>query len=94
MKTIKDYHELFLKCDVLLLADIFEKFSNNSLKSYGLCPNHYLSAPGLSWGEMLNMTKVKLELISDPDMYIFFEKGMRGGVCYISNRYSKAKIKN
>ena len=48
-----------------------------------------VSAPALSWDAMLNMRKIKLELISDPDMYIFFEKGMRGGVSYISNRYSK-----
>ena len=47
-KMMKDYHELYLKCDVLLLADVFEKFRNNSLKNYGLCPCHYLSKPGLS----------------------------------------------
>ena len=93
MKTMKDYHVLDLKCDVLLLADVFEKFRNNSLKNYGLCPSHYLSAPGLSWGAMLKMTKIKLELITDPDMYIFFEKGARGGIAYISNRYSKANNK-
>ena len=49
-----------------------------------------MSAPALSWDAMLNMTKVELKLISDPDVFIFFEKGMRGGVSYISNRYSKA----
>ena len=49
MKTIKDYHYLYLNCDVLLLADGFEKFRNNSLKDYGLCPSHYLSALALSW---------------------------------------------
>ena len=47
MKMMKDYHELYLKCDVLLLADVFEKFRNNNLKNYGLCPGYYLSAPGL-----------------------------------------------
>ena len=87
---MKDYDDLYLKCDVLLLADVFEKFRNNSFKNYGLCPSHYLSAQALSWDAMLNMTKLKLELISNSDMYIFFEKGMRGGVSYISNRYSKA----
>ena len=56
-------------------------------------PTLYLSAPALCWDAMLNMTKVELELISDLDMYIFFEKGMRGGVSYISNRYSKANNK-
>ena len=90
MKTVKDYHNLCLKCDVLLLADVFEKLRNNSLKNYGLCPSHYLSASALSCDAMLNMKKVELKLIPDPDMFIFPEKGMRGGVSYISNRYSKA----
>ena len=90
MKTMKDYHDLYLKCDLLLLADVFEKCRNNSLKNYGLCPSHHLSAPALSWDAMLKMTKIKLELISDPDIYIFFERGMRGRVSNISNRYSKA----
>ena len=85
MKTMKDYHKLYLKCDILLLADVFEIFRNNSLKNYGLCPSHYLSAPALTWDAMLNMTKVELELILDLDMYIFFEKGTRGGASYISN---------
>ena len=93
MKAMKDYHNLYFKCDVLLLVDVFEKLRNNSSKNYGLCPSHYLSAPALSWDALLNITKVKLELISDPAMYTFFEKGMRGGVSYISNRYSKANNK-
>ena len=62
MKTMKDYHDLYLKCDVLLSADVFKKFRNNSLKNYGLCPSHYLSAPGLSWDAMLKMTKLSLNL--------------------------------
>ena len=75
------------------LADVFEKFRKNSLKNYGLCPSHCLSAPGLSWDTVLNMSKVELELIPDPDMLIFFEKGMKGGISYISNRYNKANNK-
>ena len=58
MKAKKDYHDLYLKCDVLLLADVFERFRNNSLKNYRLCPSHYLSAPSLSWNAMLKMTKI------------------------------------
>ena len=85
-----DYHNLYLNWDILLLAEVFEKFRNNSLKNYGLCPNHYLRAPVLSWDEMLNVTKSELELISDNDIYFFFEKWMRGGVSYISKKYSKA----
>ena len=87
------YPDLHLKCDILLLKDVFEKFRNNSLKNYGLYPSHYLSTPTLSWVLMLNMRKVELELIQDPEMYIVFEKGMRVGVFYISNRYNKANNK-
>ena len=58
MKTIKEYHDFHLKWDVLLLADVFEKFRNNSLRNYGLCPSHYLNAPILSWDTMLKMTKI------------------------------------
>ena len=87
MKMMKYYHDFYLKFDILLLVDVFEKFRNKSLKNYGLCPNYYLSAPALSLDAMLNMIKVKLELISDP------EKDMRGGVSYIFNRYSKVNNK-
>ena len=89
LEEIMDYHALYLKCDALLLADVFEKIRNNNLKNHGLCPDHYLSAPALSWDAMLNMTKMELELITDPDMYIFFENGTRGGISNISNTYSK-----
>ena len=90
-KKPKDQHNLYLKCDALLLADVFEKFKNNSLKNYGLCPSHYLSTPGLSWDAVLKIPKFELELIPDPDIYVFFGKGTRCGIPYISNRYSKVK---
>ena len=54
MKTMKDYHDLYLKYDVLSLAEVFQKFRNNILKNYGLCPSYYLSAPDLSWNAMTN----------------------------------------
>ena len=79
-----------MKKDVLLLADVFEKFISTSFKYYNLDPSHYFSAPGLSWDAMLKMTKIELEKISGPDKYIFIEKGMRGGISYINKRYSKA----
>ena len=82
-----------VNCDVLLLADVFEEFRNNSLNNYELCLSHYLTAPSLSWHTMLKMTKVVLELIPDLDMYILFEKGTRRGISYVSNRYSKANNK-
>ena len=62
MKKMKDYDDLYLKCYVLILPDVFEKFRNNSLKNYGLCLSHYLSAPGLSWDAMFKMTKLSLNL--------------------------------
>ena len=63
MKTVKDYHDLYSKCDILLLVDVFEKFRNNSLKNYRLCTSHYLNAPGLILDAMLKMKKSELELI-------------------------------
>ena len=72
---------------------MFETFRNKNLENYGLCPSHYMSAPGLSWDTMLKMRKIELELIPDQDMFIFFNKGTRGGISYISNRYSKANNK-
>ena len=83
-----------MKKDVLLLADVFGKFISTSLKYYNLDPYHYFSAPGLSWDAMLKMTKVERKKISDPNKYIFIEKGMRGGISYINKRYSKAKSAN
>ena len=94
MKTKKNYHHLYLKCDALLLADVFEKIRNNGWKNYALCQSHYFSGPGLSWDGMFKRTKIKLQLIMDPDMYIIFEKDTRDGISYISNRYSKTNNKN
>ena len=87
---MKDFYNLYLKCDVLLLADIFENFRNNRLKNYGLCLSHFLSATALIWDGILNILKVELGFIPDPNMYLFFEEGMRSRVSYISKRYSKS----
>ena len=74
MKTMKDYHDLYLKCDNLLLADVFEKIRNNGLKNYRLSPSHYFSTPGLSWDAVLKMAQIKFEIISDPDTLYFLKK--------------------
>ena len=92
MKNMGDYHYHYFKKDVLLLADVFEKFIDTFLKYYELDPCHYFSDPGLSWDAMLKMTGVKLEKISDIDQYLFIEKGRRGVSC-IARRYAKAKNK-
>ena len=88
-----DYDDHYLKKDVLLLVDVFEKFIATCLKYYGLNPCHYFSSPGLSWDAMLKTTGVKLEKISDIDKYLFIEKGLWGGISYIAKRYAKANNK-
>ena len=93
MKTFLDYHELYNETDVLLLADVFENFRDLCLKIYGLDPAHYFTAPGLAWDACLKLTKVELELLSDPDMLLMWERCIRGGISMISNRYGKANNK-
>ena len=86
MKMMKVYHNLYLKYNVLLLANLLKNFRNNSLNIYELCPGH-LSTPPLSWDAMLNMTNIELELISGAGIYFFFEKGMKGGVIWLYDFY-------
>ena len=93
IKTMGEYHDLYFKSDVLLLADVFESFRKTCLQYYKLDPYHCFTSPGLSWDAMLKMTNIKLELMVDVDMFQFIENGMRGGVSYIANRYGKANNK-
>ena len=92
-KTIRDYHNLYLITDVLILADLFENFRVNCLKHYKLDPAHYYTSPGLAWDACLKETGQKLELISDYDMLMMFEQGIRGGITHISKRYAEANNK-
>ena len=90
-KTLRQCHDLYLKTDVLLLFDVFEKFISVCLRDYGLDPRHYFSICGLSWDAILKFTAGgKLEKIHDIDVHLFLEKGLKGGVSYISKRYSKS----
>ena len=75
---------------VLLLADVFENFRNVCLDKYGLDPAHYYSSPGLSWDALLKKTGVELELLTDLDMHLFIERGIRGGISMSSKRSAKA----
>ena len=90
MKTMRDYHDLYLKSDVLLLSDVFENFRDVCLSNYRLDPMFYYTAPGLAWDACLKITKVRLELLHDYEMLMMVEKGIRGGVSMISTRYGKA----
>ena len=75
------------------MADVFENFRDICIKNYNLDPAHYYTAPGLAWDAALKSTKVELELLSDMDMLLMVEKGIRGGVSMISNRYGKSNNK-
>ena len=88
MKTFKDYHELYNVTDVLLMADVFENFRDNNLKIYGLDPGHYFTVLGC-----LKITGVELELLTDPDMLLMWERCITGGISMISNRYGEANNK-
>ena len=89
-QSLGDYHDLFLRSDVLLLADVFENFRDICLNYYKLDPAHFYISPGLSWQACLRMTNMEMVLLTDPDWYLFIEEGLRGGISMISNRYSKA----
>ena len=89
-KTLGDYHDLYVKTDVALLADVFENFRKLCLQQYGLDPAHYFTSPGLSWDALLKKTGVELELFTDVEMHMFVERGIRGGISMVSKRYAKA----
>ena len=92
-KTIKDYHDLYLKSDVLLLADVCENFRKTCLKHYNLDPAHYYTSPGLAWDACLKETGQQLQMLHDYDMLMMFEKGVQGGITHISKRYAEANNK-
>ena len=90
MTSMKEYRDLYLVTDVLLLADIFEDFRKFSLTNYELDPAHYYTSPGLSFNACLKMTEAKIELLTDIDMLLFVEESIRGGVSMITHRFAQA----
>ena len=90
IETTTDYRKLYSLSDVLLLADICDNFRSICMNHYGLDPAWYFSAPGIAWDATLKIANVQLELLSDPDMLLMIERGIRGGFATISHRHAKA----
>ena len=93
LENLRDYHDLYVKSDTLLLADVFNNFRDMCIKEYELDPAHFLSLPGLSWQACLKKTNIELDLLTDYDMLLMVEEGIRGGICHSIHRYAKANNK-
>ena len=93
LENLRDYHNLYVKSDTLLLADVFENFRDMCLKEYELDPAHFVSLPGLAWQACLKKTNTELELLTDYDMLLMVEKGTRGGICHSIQQYAKVNNK-
>ena len=93
LENLGDYHDLYVQSDMLLLADVFNNFRDMCLKEYELDPAHFLSLPGLAWQACLKKTNIELELLTDYDMLLMVEEGIRGGICHSIHRYAKANNK-
>ena len=93
LNNLGDHHDLYVRSDTLLLADVFENFRKACIKNYELDPAHFISLPGLAWQACLKKTNVELELLTDYDMFLMIEEGIRGGICHATQRYAKANNK-
>ena len=100
-KNLGDYHDLYVESDVLLLVDVFENFRNQCLKTYDLDPAYFLTLPSLAWQACLKATKIKLRLITNQEMLLLIEQGIKGGLtqvtkkhCVVNNEYLQDYDKN
>ena len=93
LDNIGDYHDLYVKSDTLLLADVFENSRDINIRVYELDPTHFVSLPGLAWQACLKKTNIELELLTDYDMLLMAEEGIRSGICYSIHQYAKANNK-
>ena len=88
VRNLGEYHDLDLKTDVILLANMFEAFKDTCLEHYSLNPAHFYTSPGLAWKACLKKTRIRLELLTDPDMLLMFEHGIRRGITQVVHRYA------
>ena len=93
LENLGDYHDLYVQSDTLLLADVFENFRDMCVKIYELDPAPFLSLPGRAWKACLKKTNIELELLTDYDMLLMVEEGIRGGICHSIYRYAKTNNK-
>ena len=93
IKNRGEHHDLYVQSDTLLLVDVFENVKNRCIEIYGLDPAHFVSAPGLLWQACLKKAELELELLTDIDMLLVVEKGIRGGICQATHKYAKANNK-
>ena len=93
INNLGEYHDLYVRSDTLLLVDIFENFRQSCFENYELDPAYFVSLPGLAWQACLKKTNVELELLTDYDMLLMVEEGIRGGICHAVQRYAKANNK-
>ena len=93
LENLGDYHDLYVQSDTLLLADAFNNFRDMCIKEYELDPAHFLSLPGLAWQACLKKTNIELELLTDCDMLLMVEEGIRDGIYHSIQRYAKANSK-
>jgi len=88
MKTLRDYHDNYLKSDVLLLPDVVQNFRNTVMEEHELDCLHFITLPFLAWSSALKYTNIQLDLITDPDAYLMIENNLRGGIATISHRHA------
>ena len=88
--NLGDYHDLYLRTDVVLLANVYKAFRDTCLRHYKLDPVHFYTSPGLAWKACLKHTGIRLKLLTDPDMLLMFERGIRGGITQAVRKYAAA----
>ena len=93
LKNLGQYYDLYLKTDVILLANMFEAFRDTCLEYYRLDPAHFYMSPGLAWQACLKKTAIRLELLTDPDMLLMIESRIRGGITQVVHRYARVNNK-